>query len=80
VLTRKTVILDLSGAISNVIPSIQATVDNMLLYQETIQPLGDLRYMLESYRTGSYVPKVVTYESYYNSVDGRSHEKKNRAL
>jgi len=80
VLTRKTVILDLSGAISNVIPSIQATVDNMLLYQETIQPLGDLRYMLESYRTGSYVPKVVTYESYYNSVDGRSHEQKNRAL
>ncbi|CUS13793.1 unnamed protein product [Tuber aestivum] len=65
----KAVILDLSGAISNVIPSIQATVDNMLLYQETIQPLGDLRYMLESYRTGSYAPKVVTYESYYNSVD-----------
>lgn len=25
--------------------------------------------MLESYRTGSFIPKVVTYESYYNSVD-----------
>ncbi|KAH8149030.1 uncharacterized protein LAJ45_07006 [Morchella importuna] len=65
----KAVILDFSGAISNVIPSIQSTVDNMLLYQETIQPQGDLRYMLESYRTGSFIPKVVTYESYYNSVD-----------
>lgn len=67
----KAVILDFSGAISNVIPSIQKTVDNMMLYQETVQPLGDLRYLLESYRTGSYVPKVITYESYYNSPDGK---------
>ncbi|KAI5779517.1 hypothetical protein EDC01DRAFT_755136 [Geopyxis carbonaria] len=65
----KSVILDFAGAISNVIPSIQATVDTMMLYQETVQPLGDLRYLLESYRTGSYVPKVITYESYYNSPD-----------
>lgn len=68
----KAVILDFSGAVSNVIPSIQKTVDNMMLYQETVQPLGDLRYLLESYRTGSYVPKVITYESYYNSPDGGS--------
>lgn len=71
-LTREAVILDFSGAISNVIPSIQSTVDNMLLYQETVQPQGDLRYMLESYRTGSFIPRVVTYESYYNSVDEQS--------
>lgn len=69
---REIVILDFSGAISNVIPSIQSTVDNMLLYQETVQPQGDLRYMLESYRTGSFIPRVVTYESYYNSVDEQS--------
>ena len=66
----KSVILDFSGAISNVIPAIQSSVDNMMLYQETVQPLGDLRYLLESYRTGSYVPKVIAYESYYNSPDG----------
>ncbi|KAK3904399.1 hypothetical protein C8A05DRAFT_31813 [Staphylotrichum tortipilum] len=65
----KTVILDFSGTISNVIPSLQATVDNMMLYQETVQPLGDLRYLLESYRTGSFAPKVVVYENYYNKVD-----------
>ena len=41
----------------------------MILYQETVQPLGDLRYLLESYRTGSFVPKVVVYENYYNKVD-----------
>ena len=68
----KAVILDFSGAISNAIPSLQSTVDNMMLYQETVQPLGDLRYLLENYRTGSFIPKVQTYDNYYNSVDGQS--------
>lgn len=65
----KAVILDFSGAISNAIPSLQSTVDNMMLYQETVQPLGDLRYLLESYRTGGFAPKVTVYENYYNSAD-----------
>ena len=66
----KAVILDFSGAISNVIPSLQSTVDNMMLYQETVQPLGDLRYLLENYRTGAFVPHVQVYDNYYNKVDG----------
>lgn len=65
----KSVILDFSGAISNVIPSLQSVVDNMMLFQETVQPFGDVRYLLENYRTGSYIPKVVTYENYYNKVE-----------
>ncbi|OIW30372.1 hypothetical protein CONLIGDRAFT_366624 [Coniochaeta ligniaria NRRL 30616] len=65
----KTVILDFSGTISNVIPSLQSTVDKMMLFQETVQPVGDLRYLLENYRTGSFAPKVVVYENYYNKVD-----------
>ncbi|KAF4968859.1 hypothetical protein FSARC_3794 [Fusarium sarcochroum] len=65
----KTVILDFSGTIGNVIPSLQSTVDQMMLFQETIQPQNDLRYLLETYRTGSFVPKVVVYENYYNKVD-----------
>ncbi|KAI0914120.1 hypothetical protein F4824DRAFT_466132 [Ustulina deusta] len=65
----KTVVLDFSGTIGNVIPSLQSTVDHMVLYQETIQPGGDLRYLLENYRTGRFAPKVVTYENYYNKVD-----------
>lgn len=66
----KAVVLDFSGAISNVIPNLQSTVDNMMLYQETIQPLGDLRYLLENYRTGGFVPRVQAYENYYGSVEG----------
>ncbi|KAI1805506.1 hypothetical protein F4811DRAFT_561064 [Daldinia bambusicola] len=65
----KTVILDFSGAIGNVIPSLQSAVDRMVLYQETVQPMGDLRYLLENYRTGRFAPRVVTYENYYNKVD-----------
>lgn len=65
----KTVILDFSGTIGNVIPSLQSTVDKMMLFQETVQPEGDLRYLLENYRTGSFLPKVVVYENYYNKVD-----------
>lgn len=68
----KAVVLDFSGAISNVIPSLQSTVDNMMLYQETIRPLGDLRYLLENYRTGGFVPRVQAYENYYGSVEGTS--------
>ncbi|KAL4788226.1 hypothetical protein BJX76DRAFT_201077 [Aspergillus varians] len=65
----KAVVLDFSGAVSNVIPNLQSTVDHMMLYQETIQPLGDLRYLLENYRTGGFVPKVQSYENYYGSVE-----------
>ncbi|KAE8442632.1 hypothetical protein EG329_002989 [Mollisiaceae sp. DMI_Dod_QoI] len=65
----KTIILDFSGTISNVIPSLQSTVDKMMLFQETVQPVGDLRYLLENYRTGGFAPKVVVYENYYNSAD-----------
>lgn len=65
----KTVILDFSGCVSNVIPSLQSAVDKMMLFQETIQPDGDLRYLLENYRTGRFAPKVVVYENYYNKVD-----------
>lgn len=65
----KSVVLDFSGAISNVIPGLQSMVDNMMLYQETIRPDGDLRYLLENYRTGPFVPKVQPYENYYGSVE-----------
>jgi hypothetical protein len=65
----KSVILDFSGAISNSIPSFQSQVDNMVLYQETINPLSDLRYLLENYRTGAFVPRPTPYENYYGSPD-----------
>jgi len=70
----KAVVLDFSGAIGNVIPSLQSTVDRMMLFQETVQPAGDLRYLLENYRTGNFVPRVQVYENYYNKIDGMSSQ------
>jgi hypothetical protein len=66
------VLLDVSAALSNIIPGIQASIDNMLVWQETIQLEKDLRFIVESYRTGGFVPKVLTYENYYNSAEGIS--------
>ncbi|KAK9473044.1 uncharacterized protein V1510DRAFT_393521 [Dipodascopsis tothii] len=63
----KSVLLVFSAAISNVLPSLQATIDGMLLYHETIQPARDLRYILENYRTGAFVPQTEVYESYFMS-------------
>lgn len=65
----KAVLLDFSASISNVLPSTQATVDNMLLYQETVNPTNDLRYMIESRQTGYYIPRVVPYDNYYSLAD-----------
>lgn len=65
----KTVLLDFSGTVSNVIPSLQSAVDNMMLFQEAVQPASDLRYLIENYRTGNFAPKVVVYGNYYNKVD-----------
>lgn len=65
----KTVLLDFSGTVSNVIPTLQSAVDNMMLFQEAVQPANDLRYLIETYRTGSYIPRVTVYSNYYNRVD-----------
>ncbi|KAM5451268.1 Rho-GTPase-activating protein 8 [Microsporum audouinii] len=65
----KTVVIDFSSTISNVIPSLQSTMDRIVLHHEAMQPLGDLRYMLENYRTGSFCPKVVVYESGSKSTE-----------
>ncbi|KAI5298702.1 major facilitator super transporter protein, partial [Ascosphaera pollenicola] len=68
----KTVILDFSGAIGNVLPSMRSTVDQMMLFQESIQPMGDLRYLLENYRTGAFIPRVTSYENYYGTVEDQT--------
>ncbi|CAN6597954.1 rho-GTPase-activating protein Rgd2p [Trichomonascus vanleenenianus] len=65
----KAVFLDFVAALSNVVPSIQSAVDKELLYQETVHPANDLRYALESYRTGPFSPKVTVYDNYYNSTE-----------
>lgn len=68
----KSVFLDFAAAVSNVVPAIQSSVDKVLLFQETIHPVNDLRYVLESYQTGSFTPKVTIYDNYYNSAEDQT--------
>lgn len=68
----KAVMMDISAAISNVIPGMKSSMDTMLLFQESISPVGDLKYMVESYRTGTFSPRVIIHENYYNTVDGQT--------
>lgn len=66
----KRVMLDFLACLSNVVPSIQASVDKYLLYQETVVPERDLLYFIESYKTGSYAPRVPVYDNYYSPAEG----------
>lgn len=66
----KQVFLDFVAPISNALPAIQATVDKFLVYQETIKPERDLLYLVESYKTGGFSPKVPVYDNYYSTAEG----------
>jgi hypothetical protein len=68
----KDVMMDISAAISNVIPAMKSSMDNMVLFQESISPANDLNFLIESYKTGQFVPKTVVYENYYNAVDDQT--------
>ncbi|ONH68345.1 Rho-GTPase-activating protein RGD2 [Cyberlindnera fabianii] len=50
----KKVILDFAASISNNITSIKATIDKILVYEETISPDKDLLFLLQNYRTGPF--------------------------
>lgn len=65
----KAVFLDFLAAASNTVPAIQSSVERLLLFQEAIHPAADLRYLVESFRTGPFTPRVVVYDNYYNSTD-----------
>lgn len=66
----KHVFLDFLASLSNVVPSIQASVDKYLLYQETVVPERDMLYLVETYKTGSFSPRVPVYDNYYSPAEG----------
>lgn len=68
----KAVFLDFLAAASNSLPALQSSVERLLLFQEAIHPAADLRYLVESFRTGPFTPKVTVYDNYYNSSDSQT--------
>lgn len=63
----KKVTLDFSASISNDIFAIKNSIDKILVYEESIHPDKDLYFFLQNYRTGSFSPKVILYDNYYDS-------------
>ncbi|ODV95706.1 hypothetical protein PACTADRAFT_3392 [Pachysolen tannophilus NRRL Y-2460] len=63
----KKVTLDFLASISNKITSLKSIIDKLMIYEESIQPIKDLLFLLENYRTGYYQPKVTLYDNFYQS-------------
>ncbi|KAG1279200.1 hypothetical protein G6F65_007301 [Rhizopus arrhizus] len=54
-----------AASLSNTIPRYKETVDNMMLYQETLKPDKDVQIIVEQHRTGQFVPRPILYENYF---------------
>ncbi|KAK9385921.1 hypothetical protein V1515DRAFT_622873 [Lipomyces mesembrius] len=52
-----------SACMANSIPRMQAIVDEIELYHETIMPWNDVKFMIASYQTGYFVPQTDVYRA-----------------
>lgn len=66
--TIKHVFISLAASLSNTIPRCKETFDNMMLYQETLEPDKDVQFIVEQYRTGQYNPRPILYENYFHGT------------
>lgn len=63
----KKVTFDFISTFSNRILSMKQVSEEMSVVEETINPVNDLKLLIESYATGKFDPKVTLYDNYYNS-------------
>lgn len=66
--TIKQVFISVAASLSNTIPRCKETFDNMMLYQETLEPDKDVQLIVEQYRTGRYNPRPILYENYFHGT------------
>lgn len=58
---------DFIATFANKIATLKNSSDELLLIEETINPVGDLKFLIENYATGKFHPHVTLYDNYYNS-------------
>lgn len=63
----KKVTFDFIATFSNKIATMKQLSDELLLLEETIHPVGDLKFLVENYATGRFKPQVILYDNYYKS-------------
>ena len=63
----KTVLYDFSKAISGSLGELGLAFKQLSVQHVVVQPESDLSYMIDSYKTSYFAPKVVIYESFHNA-------------
>ncbi|KAI9308719.1 hypothetical protein BJ944DRAFT_227507 [Cunninghamella echinulata] len=70
--TIKQAFISMAAAFSNTIPIYKDLYDQMMLYQETLNPEKDIQAIVEQYRIGKFCPRPILYENYfYGSVNNQ---------
>lgn len=63
----KKVMFDFLATFSNKVTAMKQVCDELLVVEETIHPVSDLKFLIENYATGKFEPRVTLYDNYYNS-------------
>lgn len=64
----KRVMLDFVQATSKADDTLKESRARMLMHQECVDPIKDLNYLIERYKTGTYAPSPVVYDSFFNTA------------
>lgn len=64
----KRVMLDFVQATSKADDALKESRARMLMHQECVDPIKDLNYLIERYKTGTYAPTPVVYDSFFNTA------------
>lgn len=63
----KKVTFDFLSTFANRITNLKTVSDELVLLEETINPINDLKFLIENYGTGRFKPNVTLYDNYYDS-------------
>lgn len=65
----KKVTLDFLSILANKFSSLKSIVDKSMVFQENMKPEDDLLHMIETHKTGSFIPHLKIFEDYFDSQD-----------
>lgn len=63
----KKVLLDFIQVFRPYFKTTKALYDELLILEETINPVNDLKFLIENFQIGKFKPIVTLYDNYYNS-------------
>lgn len=63
----KKVTFDFLASFANKVSTMKNMCDELIVLEETINPVNDLKFLIENYSTGKFKPHVILYDNYYNS-------------